>query len=306
MSIPDDLDDVVVKLLAKKPEERYQTADEVRELVTRCRKTLSESTARSIGLAIGRSMGGAGMQGPAQATPPSQPISSATPYAGTPTPMELQPPSPPADRTVIKESGAQAQAARPEPKRLPAEMVAATQAVPEGAKFKGEPSGSSRGMMLGVAGLALGGVALAVAFVTRQPAPATQPPPMRVEAPKPPPEPAPLPEPVKAEAPKPAEPVPAPKPEPVKEAARPKVDAPKPEPKAALVAAAPKAKGDKLLARFLALEKQSAAKPEALPSVDRTILGKYLDAIRGGTIKPEQREQAEVFANKIEAELKGQ
>src|SRR6185436_6750964 len=109
MSIPDDLDDLVVKLLGKKPEERFQTADEVRELVTRCRKTLSESTARSIGLAIGRSMGASGQHNAVHsATPPSQPLSSATPYAGTPTPLDIKPPPPSADMTVIKEPGAAA------------------------------------------------------------------------------------------------------------------------------------------------------------------------------------------------------
>jgi hypothetical protein len=109
------------------------------------------------------------------------------------------------------------------------------------------------------------------------------------------------PEPVKAEAPKP---------EPVKRAEKPeKTEVAKAEPakKAEpVVASAKPAKGDKLLTRMLSLEKQASAKPDLVPAVDRTILGKYIDAIKNGSIKPEQRDQAEAFANKIDGELKGQ
>jgi serine/threonine protein kinase len=328
MSIPDDLDDVVMRLLQKAPGDRFQTADEVRDLVTRCRKTLSESTARSIGLAIGRGIPKSGAyEAHAPATPPSQPVSSATPF-GTPTPQEVRPPPPPADMTRIK-SGGTAEVQRPtdlsKPK-LPAEMVAATQAIPEGARYKGPAPAKSRGMMLGVIGLLLGLVALGVAFFAKQPpaaqpqpqpakvekAPEPKPEPMKVEAPKQEPAPEPVKaeepvkvepkrEPVKAEAPKAepkAEPAPKKQPEPVKS---PVVVAAKPEPKAA-----PPAKGDKLLNRFLALDKAAAGKPDAVPAVERTMLGKYIEKLKDGTIKPEQREQAEGFANHVDSELKGQ
>ena len=46
MSLPDDVDDLVLKLLAKKPEQRYRTAEQVRAQVVRLRKALSDSTAR--------------------------------------------------------------------------------------------------------------------------------------------------------------------------------------------------------------------------------------------------------------------
>jgi hypothetical protein len=339
MSIPDDLDEVCAKLLEKKPEDRYQTADEVRELVTRCRKSLSESTARSIGLSIGRAIPKSGLHPASPATPPSQPLSSATPY-GTPTPMEVQPPPPPADMTRIKGETAEVPKVDAK-KKLPPEMVAATQAIPEGSRYKGGEAPapkSGRGLMLGVIGLLLGVAALGVAFFTRQPAtqPAPVPPPAKVEAPKPQeptpepakaeaPKPEPLPEPAKSEAPKPETPEPAkaeaPRPAPPepKKAEPAKAEAPKPEPKKAepaktpgvaaapaKAAPAPSVKGDKLLTRFLSLDKQAAAKPDAVPNVERTILGKYIDAMKSGTIKPEQREQAEGFANHVEAELKGQ
>jgi serine/threonine-protein kinase len=169
MSIPDDLDEIVIKLLAKKPEDRYQTADEVRELLMRCRKTLSESTARSIGLSIGRSIPQSGNHAAHQATPPSQPVGSATPYC-TPTPEAMQPPPPPADMTRIKGNTAEVPKVDAK-KKLPPEMVAATQAIPEGSRYKGqEPQKSSRGLALGVVGLVLGLVALGVAFFSRQPA----------------------------------------------------------------------------------------------------------------------------------------
>jgi serine/threonine protein kinase len=46
MSIPDDVDDLILKLLEKKPEDRYLTAEAVRVDVVRIRKALSDSTAR--------------------------------------------------------------------------------------------------------------------------------------------------------------------------------------------------------------------------------------------------------------------
>ncbi len=46
MSIPDEVDDLVLRLLEKKPADRYQTAEEVRVDVVRVRKVLSESTVR--------------------------------------------------------------------------------------------------------------------------------------------------------------------------------------------------------------------------------------------------------------------
>ncbi len=203
MSIPDDLDEIVVKLLSKKPEDRYQTADEVRDLITNSRKSLSESTARSIGLSLGRAIPRSGPY-EAVATPQSRPI----PAQGTPVPKSLsQPPPPPADMTRIK--GETAEIERLEGKKLPAEMVAATQAIPEGSRYKGPatPEKSSRGMLLGIIGLVLGLAALAVAFLGRQPAqpvvagrpqPAVEkptppaPPEPKVEAAKPAPEPTPV------------------------------------------------------------------------------------------------------------------
>jgi serine/threonine-protein kinase len=44
-NLPDEVDDLVVKLMAKKPADRYQTADEVRVLVKQIRKSIGDSTA---------------------------------------------------------------------------------------------------------------------------------------------------------------------------------------------------------------------------------------------------------------------
>jgi serine/threonine-protein kinase len=46
MSIPDDVDDLILKLLAKKPADRYPSAESVRVDVVRIRKALADSTAR--------------------------------------------------------------------------------------------------------------------------------------------------------------------------------------------------------------------------------------------------------------------
>ncbi len=315
MSIPDDLDELVVKLLAKEPKDRYQSADEVREFVTRIRKSLSESTARSIGLSIGRSIPQSGSH--AAVAPSGVPLERPPPAPSTATPIPQQP-------TRLAPVTSEVARTNEAGKKLPPEMVAATVAVPEAMRPKppAAPPRSSRGLVLGVIGLLLGLAALAIAYaskpapvVVQQPAP-TPPPkeePKTEQAPTPapaPPTPAPVePQPEVAKTP---EPTPAPTPEqPKPEQPAPVVKqpapAPAPTPKAPAPAPVPKAaKGDKLLARFLALEKQSAAKPDALSTVDKKILGKYIEALKAGTVKPEQRDQAEGFANKIEADLKGQ
>jgi serine/threonine-protein kinase len=345
MSIPDDLDELVLKLLAKDPKDRYQSADEVRDLLTNIRKTLSESTARSIGLSIGRSI-----------------PQSGTPAAATPSPAPMgatgQKPPPAPEETRINPSVSM-QTGEGQAKKLPAAMVAQTIAVPEGQRLEAAPRRSSRGLVLGGVGLTLGVAALAVALMTRA-QPAAEPPPPAPPAAKvapapeptvaaaepvaaapetarvdpaagaPPPEPEPVRPSEAAPAPvKPAEHPPAPEasearrgqgPRPqgepeASEARRgqgprpqgePAVKKEAPKPAAAPAAVAARPKGDKLLARFLALQKLSDAKPDALSTVDRKILGKYVDALKAGTVKPEQRDQAEGFANKIEADLKGQ
>ncbi|MBK7863058.1 MAG: protein kinase [Archangiaceae bacterium] len=287
MSIPDDLDELVGKLLAKDPKDRYQSADEVRDFVTRVRKSLSESTARSIGLSIGRSI----------------------PQSGTHPGTAASPSGVPAERSAPSPQETRIQAPNPGPVPAPsrAAEVAQTLAVPESLRPRHEPQkGAPKGLALGLVGLVLGLAALGLALMNRptvvQQAPTALPAPVAKAEPPPEPAPAPAPEPVKVAEPAPepvkAEPAAAPvKPEPVK------VAAPAPAPKPV---AAPKAKGDKLLARLLSLEKQSEAKPDALSTVDKKILGKYVEALKAGTVKPEQRDQAEGFANKIEADLKGQ
>jgi len=326
MSIPDDLDELVTKLLAKEPKDRYQSADEVREFVTRIRKSLSESTARSIGLSIGRSIPQSGNH---VAVPPSGVPLERMPQATPGTSPGQKGPIPQQSSQQNVETRISAPAApqqtttsevvKPDAKRLPPEMVAQTMAVPQSVRATepGHPAQrSSRGLILGVIGLLLGLAALAIAYANRpqpvqqivEPTPAPPPQPEPVK----PPEPvkAPEPEPVKTVEPEPApapEPVKPPEPEPVKPPEVVKPPEPQPHPKPAPPpVAAPKPKGDKLLSRFIALDKQSAAKPDVLSTVDKKILGKYLEALKAGTVKPEQRDQAEGFANKIEAELKGQ
>ncbi len=331
MSIPDDLDELVTKLLAKEPGDRYQSADEVREFVTRVRKSLSESTARSIGLSIGRSIPQSGTHTavsssgiPAERVA-ATPQSAATPRAPVNQETRLSPAEPKAPTTT-------SEIAKSDPKKLPPEMVAQTLAVPPTQRptAPGEPAQrSSRGLVLGVIGLLLGLVALAIAYanrpqpivvpqpvaVPREPVKTVEPTPPPPEPPKPAPEPEkvaepapppPAPEPVKVE-PQPAPPPePAPAPAPKKDPAPVVKKDPAPQPpKPVTPAPSGKSKGDRLLARLMSLQKQSDAKPGALPELDKTRLAKYISKLKEGTVKPEQYDQIEIAAAEMESALKG-
>ncbi len=52
LTLPDGIDDMVLRLLVKKPEERIQTAEETRQLVVKLRKELADPTAKRMQLEV--------------------------------------------------------------------------------------------------------------------------------------------------------------------------------------------------------------------------------------------------------------
>jgi serine/threonine protein kinase len=220
LSLPDVLDDWVLKLLEKKPENRYASADEARRVLVPVRKELTRSSARMPELAPSVSMSPSMQLEAVQSTGPTPSLS---------TPVVNKPPAP-------RNSPQQVAMTQETPS-----LDAADEALPEGAKSK-------TGLMV-VAAVALlaiigGGVAflsggktdpvevVSSTSVPTEPAavkpPPTEPPPPPaplqavVEAPKPP---EPPPPPVEAKPPEPPRPVERP---PVVAVEPPRVVPPKP------------------------------------------------------------------------------
>ncbi len=199
MSIPDDVDEIVLKLLEKEPKDRYQTAEEVRVDIVRARKVLSESTVRpalseaeppkGVGSLMDDQSGAITARGyevikdPEPSVPPPGP---AAPDDETIRPTsrssrKLEPPKPrfePPKATGTSRSRPDLSREKPEPGRsspaprpierdgdatlVPRKRVRELEAAAQAAPKK------LRGIYLGAAGLVLGVAALLVAVVSNR------------------------------------------------------------------------------------------------------------------------------------------
>ncbi len=331
MSIPDDVDELILRLLAKKPADRYPTAEAVRIDVVRIRKGLMDSTARRTELdleldkrlkkqlqtmivpdsgAIDFGDGEDATLPPSSSKNMRRPPSAAQQMqqqASMIAPLAPDTIARPLEELYLDATGPSIRkdvlSTQSGTERLPRAMFAPT---PEE-----EAPAKSNGPML-IALAVIGVIAFAgILYLTRDttptvvelPVPELKPPPREVKPPEPvvvkPVEPEPVvakpiePEPVAVEpvVAKPVEPVVAKPTEPV--VAKPT------EPKAPVVA---KVKKDNLVERFTKIEAALAKRSDK--ETELKTARKFLEKLKAGTVTPEQRDQVELAAKRLEDSLK--
>ncbi len=205
LTLPDGIDEMVLKLLEKKPEDRIQSADAVRSLVVKLRKELADPTTKRMQLEV-------------TISPRDRAAAVASAALKAPAPEPAAPP------VAVMQT---AVTARPKTPQRPERIAPTHEDLAPALDAIDVPPRSNRGPIIGL----LVVVALLIAGIvglTQAPETRVEPPPAAVVVAQEEPKPEPVPEPVVVKE----EPRPDPKPEPQPIAVLPKVT-PAPRPKAA-------------------------------------------------------------------------